>query len=287
MGDYHYHGKLAYDPALQEYREALRLDPNNVAALSGIAFVLRRQGDMRQAAEYLLKALDLDPRDFQAVYSVGETYTLLREYDNALPYLEKAALLSPETTSPYDFQSRIHLLKDGNAHEARALIESLHKRKLALAINISAILCICVISVRGTTRCRDSVSGPREIDDQYVFKPQELLVAQAAGLMRNDRLAQEKYDSARQMMETDERPPGGPPIPQHLGSPTLAWEGRTTPYEKGSAEQILCLFRTKRGAAPSACSTWPKFTQWLESRMRPLMCCMIASRAQPTRYLFL
>jgi len=44
MGDYYYHGKLEYELALQEYNEAIRLQPNNANALLGVGSVLRRQG---------------------------------------------------------------------------------------------------------------------------------------------------------------------------------------------------------------------------------------------------
>ncbi len=202
MGDYHYHGRLAYDEALQEYREALRLDQNNVAAISGIAYVSRRQGKMQDAVQHLTKALELDPRDYQTAASVGETYVLLREYDKAVPFLEQATLLNPEATLPNEFQARTHILRDGNTREARAFLEGLIKKKIGVTDDtFHWLLYLCDMCEGDYASAQTRFSVLDKLDDQYLFRPKQLFFAQAAMLAKNPRLATAMYDSARRVIE--------------------------------------------------------------------------------------
>jgi eukaryotic-like serine/threonine-protein kinase len=202
MGDYHYHGMLAYEPALLEYREALRLEPNNVDAIGSIGFVLRRQGKTREALENLIKAMDLDPRDYLTVFSVAETYTLLRDYDSADPLLEQARSLDPESAAPYDFQARIHLLRDARTDLARGSVDEAFKRKVGTGDpRLAYVLYLCDLCDGNFRSAATRFAVARKFDDQYMYLPEELLRAQAAMLAGNGELARKDFDTARQLLE--------------------------------------------------------------------------------------
>ena len=132
MANYYYHGRLDYDSALKEYHEALSLQPSNVEANNGIGFVLRRQGKMREAVASLEKSLELDPRDYTTVWSIGETYVLLREYEKALSFLDQALSLNPGSTHPYYFKALIYLYNYGDVEKARSIILSAREKKIGL-----------------------------------------------------------------------------------------------------------------------------------------------------------
>ena len=51
------------DGAIAEYREALRLNPNNALAHNGLGFALEKKGDLRGALEEYRAATALDPKN--------------------------------------------------------------------------------------------------------------------------------------------------------------------------------------------------------------------------------
>ncbi|MFB3041234.1 MAG: protein kinase, partial [Candidatus Poribacteria bacterium] len=129
MGDYYYRGKLEYESAMQEYNEAIRLQPNNADALLGVGSVLRRQGKTREALEKLRRAFELDPRNGDFARTVGETHLLLREYDQADQLFDRAILLAPDDVITYYYKALTYLLSHGDTKAARTVIEAALQRK--------------------------------------------------------------------------------------------------------------------------------------------------------------
>ncbi|MGH7823504.1 MAG: tetratricopeptide repeat protein, partial [Candidatus Binatia bacterium] len=84
-----------YGEALDELREALELDPENVEAwfYSGLAQVGR--GDLAAAATALERAHALAPHDASILYQLGVVHVRRKRDDLARPLLEEAFRLKP------------------------------------------------------------------------------------------------------------------------------------------------------------------------------------------------
>ena len=57
--------------AIDQYKQVLTSDPNNVTSLKGIAFLYMQQKKFDDAREYYKKAIQADPNDPETYYSVG------------------------------------------------------------------------------------------------------------------------------------------------------------------------------------------------------------------------
>jgi tetratricopeptide (TPR) repeat protein len=57
--------------AIEEYKNVLQSDPQNVTSLKGIAFLYMQQKKFDEAREYYKKAIGADPNDPETYYSVG------------------------------------------------------------------------------------------------------------------------------------------------------------------------------------------------------------------------
>jgi len=57
--------------AIEQYKQVLEKDPNNVTSLKGIAFLNMQQKKFDESREYYKKAIDADPSDPETYYSVG------------------------------------------------------------------------------------------------------------------------------------------------------------------------------------------------------------------------
>jgi serine/threonine-protein kinase len=100
-GWYYYHGLLDYTRALKAFEAALEALPGDPEPAYGIASVYRRLGDMETSVEYFKRAQELDPRSATLVSQIGETLSLLRRFDEAVPYWDQAIVLNPEFWDPY------------------------------------------------------------------------------------------------------------------------------------------------------------------------------------------
>ena len=84
-----------YDQALQELQEALRLDPNSVAALfyQGLVYAaLHRRAD---AAAVWERARQLRPTDLDVAFQLGALYFADEQYDRADPLLRQVYQVEP------------------------------------------------------------------------------------------------------------------------------------------------------------------------------------------------
>lgn len=94
---YHSANKLfedgAYDRALREYDNALRIDPGNIYALRGRARSLMQLGRYQKALAAFGRALEREP-DFAATYANrGIVYDRMGEYQKAIADYEKSLQL--------------------------------------------------------------------------------------------------------------------------------------------------------------------------------------------------
>ncbi|MGC2696781.1 MAG: tetratricopeptide repeat protein [Candidatus Angelobacter sp.] len=57
--------------AIEEYKNVLQSDPQNMTSLKGIAFLYMQQKKFEEARDYYKKAIEADPNDPETYYSVG------------------------------------------------------------------------------------------------------------------------------------------------------------------------------------------------------------------------
>jgi tetratricopeptide (TPR) repeat protein len=86
-----------YDEALALLKDALDLDPKNVEALYYSGLVLMAQQKTQQAVEVLEKARALAPRDLSILFLLGVAYFALERYDQAESPLTQVFNERPQT----------------------------------------------------------------------------------------------------------------------------------------------------------------------------------------------
>jgi tetratricopeptide (TPR) repeat protein len=86
-----------YDEALALLKDALELDPKNVEALYYSGLVLMAQQKTQQAVEVLEKARALAPRDLSILFLLGVAYFALERYDQAESPLTQVFNERPQT----------------------------------------------------------------------------------------------------------------------------------------------------------------------------------------------
>jgi len=88
------------DRAVQTCRKALELNPKNTEALRNLGAALTKQGRAAEAVEPYRAALKLDPELFEAHFALGMLLLHLGRNPEAVESLEEAVRLHPADTSP-------------------------------------------------------------------------------------------------------------------------------------------------------------------------------------------
>src|SRR6059058_3832756 len=100
QGAYRYRVLRDFAGAVTSYKQAQIRLPNNSYLLQNLAFVQRRLGLWQEAEATFKKAIELDPRDFQLLGSLGgELYAYLRRFDDARAAIDRALEISPDSVS--------------------------------------------------------------------------------------------------------------------------------------------------------------------------------------------
>ena len=94
-GLFAYHGHRDYDGARAEFALARQTLPNSSLLAANIAAVDRRQGRWDDSFSNYQRAIELDPLDSVTLEETGFTYSRMRRFAEAKPYLERAAAANP------------------------------------------------------------------------------------------------------------------------------------------------------------------------------------------------
>ena len=100
-----------YDLAIEDFTEAIKLDPNNVTAYKfrGLSYFYKKDYD-RAIAEYN-QAIKLDPNNAEAYGLRGEAYFCKKDYDRAIADYTQAIKLAPNLKDIYTTRSNAYIEK--------------------------------------------------------------------------------------------------------------------------------------------------------------------------------
>jgi len=203
LGFYYYRCHLDYDHALEEFAIARKSQPNNSELLKGIGLVQRRQGELKQALANFSRLFELAPLSYVAADEVGGTLMLLRKYQEAESYDERAILLRPDYPRGYNRKAWLYLLWEGSTEKARAVVERALQNITSPEDSWIVNLLITLDVYDGNyQQALDRLSLVSEdIDHQFNFIPNSLRYAQICGYMKKKELAKKYYEDARSILE--------------------------------------------------------------------------------------
>ncbi len=128
------------DPAMAEYRAALELDPKNAEALQLLGIAYAWKGDIKFALDNFKQATEINPNRPDTQMNLGSTYAALSNLDDALYHFRRAVELD-ERHPLYQYQlaSLYEVMgRDDMAHDAFKkairLYPSYEEAMLALAV---------------------------------------------------------------------------------------------------------------------------------------------------------
>jgi len=202
LGFYYAEGFLDWEKALLQFHLVLKSQTNNPEVLWGIGLCLRRQAKFKQALDYMKKGFQLNPLSSGQAEEIAWTFKIIRNYQEAQFYLNKAIQLEPDNESLYISKSNLYLSGYGNIKMARGVLDSAMKRISSVEI-FQRILIDINIYERDFQAASDRlISYPEDIENLSFFIPFVLRQAMIYRLMGQNDKARIQFDSAREILES-------------------------------------------------------------------------------------
>jgi TolB-like protein/Flp pilus assembly protein TadD len=217
MGSYRYLER-DYAGSLEALTSAGRSRPNDTDVLRLKTFVLRRRGRWDEALAESEKLLELSPRDAGSFYLLAENSMLMRDYEQAMRYMDQAIALDPEYSAG---GATVIWLAGSSLPEARRRLEASSRES-----DFTRWYWYCQEIYEG--RYREALERLSSDPDgwfriNWAIRPTSLLEAFVRELLDEPDLAREAYESARVELEAELRvSPDDPRLHSSLG---LAYAG--------------------------------------------------------------
>jgi tetratricopeptide (TPR) repeat protein len=102
--------------AKSAFEKAVKLEPNNAAALLGIGAASNQQQDFSGAQKPLLRSLELNKDSAEAHYELGRSLWALGKWQDAEPHARKAIAIKKDFAPAHVLMGNIYLRhRDANA----------------------------------------------------------------------------------------------------------------------------------------------------------------------------
>lgn len=123
-GYYLYWALRDYSGAIREYRAAVEILPGDPELPNLIGFILRRQGQLVEAAVHLSRGFERDPRNGNLAEELGNTYRGARVWGEAEHYLDRAIALAPDYPGGYMRKAELYVSWRGDTKAARSTLQA-------------------------------------------------------------------------------------------------------------------------------------------------------------------
>ncbi len=202
LGHYYYHGFLEYDKALNELEKGLKIYPDNSEMLGMIGFIKRRQGKFEECIDYIKRSIELNPLSYPN-NDIGETYYLLKNYEEAEKYLDIAIANIPEWSTPYIFKAKSYILRNGDVNRAYQILKGsldvVNQGKSGIILLLSKTT---ILEGKYEVTLKILSDDPANLyENQFTFLPEPQIMATIYRLQNKNDLAKDYYDSARVVIE--------------------------------------------------------------------------------------
>jgi tetratricopeptide (TPR) repeat protein len=116
--------EVKLDDAVKSFEEAARLDPKRATTWSRLGFIYALEGKAVVAKEALTKALELNPRDFNALEAMGELDLKEGHLDEAVRHFLAASQAAPDAArAPLVIRAVEELTRQGRGAQSLQILE--------------------------------------------------------------------------------------------------------------------------------------------------------------------
>jgi TolB-like protein/Tfp pilus assembly protein PilF len=166
-----YWGYLNYDQAREELAKAQHTLPNNAQIFQFLGLIDRRQGRWDEAVRNLERAVDLDPRNANTLYDLGDTYGKLRRYNDAINTANRGLSLGLHSVFARIIPAEIGVSAKADMAPLRAVINTVEAESPSSAAEASGFSFELALRERDPAAAARALANiPREGNAEGVFQ---------------------------------------------------------------------------------------------------------------------
>ena len=206
IADHRYCGYLDYEGAERELELAKRSLPNEPLVFQLSGFIARRQGRWEESTEQLLRALELDPRNTYTLQQVAGSYQMMRHFDDARAFIDRALAILPVDPSLRVTRAALDLHQNANPKPLSRVISDIIREDPDMAGGVAddwffAAICDRDLATAGRAIASMSIEGfgnegvpfPRPWCEALVERVKGDAVAERAAFTRARDRVQESF----------------------------------------------------------------------------------------------
>jgi TolB-like protein/class 3 adenylate cyclase/Flp pilus assembly protein TadD len=201
-----YRGYYDYDGALAELDIARRTLPNDSRIPELAGYIVRRRGKQEEGLQYLLRSLELDPRNFLLLQQTALSYQILRKYPEMARVLDRGLAIKPDDVETRAARAVVELDWKSDTHPVHQLMEELRARDPAALKRVADTWFTCALAERDPVAAEAAISAlgenPYDYNQGAVYFNRSILNGLNARMMNDEAKARAAFTAARPEQET-------------------------------------------------------------------------------------
>src|SRR5215471_4316050 len=145
---YLYFGRRDYAGALAELESVRRALPNDPRLFALTGYILRRRGDQEEGLRNLLRAVELDPRNFYTLQQIALSYQAPARYAEAVAALDRASAIMPDNVETRANRGLWYMCWKGDTQQLRQTIDAILAQGSAAIASAADIWFFCALAER-------------------------------------------------------------------------------------------------------------------------------------------
>ena len=198
-----YNGYLHYDGALAELEIARRSLPNHPRIFTVMGYIQRRQGRWEEAIRSLERAIELDPRNLNALGNIADSYGMARRYAEQKSKLDRMLAIEPNNVGVKAVRAFVEVDWKADTGPLHQLIDEIRTTNPAAMPKIAFRWLPCALAERDVAAAKDALLASDEfpLGINAIHFPRPFVVGLIARMTNDEHKAQLAFTAARTEQE--------------------------------------------------------------------------------------
>jgi len=162
-----YRGYRDFDGALAELDIAGRTLPNDSRIPELAGYITRRRGKQEEGLQYLLRSLELDPRNFLTLQQTALSYQILRRYAEMARVLDRGLAIKPDDVETRAARAVVELDWKADTRPVHQLMQELRAKDPAALKRVADTWFTCALAERDPVAAEAAISALGENPYDY------------------------------------------------------------------------------------------------------------------------
>jgi tetratricopeptide (TPR) repeat protein len=200
-----YRGYYDYDGALAELEIARRTLSNDPRIPELAGYIVRRRGKQEEGLQYLLRSLELDPRNFLLLQQTALSYQILQRYAEMARVLDRGLAIKPDDIETRAARAVVEFDWKADTRPVHQLMQELRARNPAALKRVADTWFTCALAERDLVAAEAAISALGENAFNYnqgaIYFNHLVLDGLIARMMNDEAKARAAFTAARPEQE--------------------------------------------------------------------------------------